>query len=178
MVSKKEYNELLLRLKELESENKKLKKSLIFKNKEIKPKPKPKLESKPKPKPKSKPKPEIRLKRQYDIGDIEHAEELKILYPKASIRDIGKELNISKSVIDRWLRNPEDSIRKLQAKEIKVQIPKGKKYVNQFGRVKTDTEVKESLDKFVKKIRSKPIGRQNKLTLKYSDILGFEVESL
>lgn len=76
-----------------------------------------------------------------------------------SIREISKKTKIPKSVIGRWIKEPDKSIQKSQIREIRGKLtPKAKKHI----------------DKFLKKVVNKPKGKQASLRVKAQKIDGIE----
>lgn len=101
---------------------------------------------------KSKPK-----SKEYDSLDVRYAQKLR--KKGLSIRKIGKQLNIPKSVIGRWIKEDERTyIRKYDFRDVK-------------RKVKSNMSQKdfETFQKMEHNILHAPIGRQSELTVEYYD---------
>jgi len=63
-------------------------------------------------------------KRVYSSTQIEAVVQMKRAFPEMSVRALGKLASIPKSVIGRWIKEPDFSIQKTQIKEIKKTVSK------------------------------------------------------
>lgn len=81
----------------------------------------------------------------------------KKVHPKLSIRNLADRHEIPKSVIGRWLKNPEKTVRIAEAETTRDKV----KGTNKYGIPK-----RKSIDYFIKKVIKKPRGMQSKLKVK------------